>query len=81
MRLTGVDSPYEFSLVPDYVIERIAEKIGDGKMSSIDDFLEDIDRKSIQVCRCIKCGRLYLDEKNWDGDGEEGTYVYERPES
>lgn len=82
MRLTGADSPYEFSLVPEYVIERIAEKIGDGKMPSPEEFLDDIDRESIVVCRCIKCGRLYLDEKSWSdgGNEEEGTYLYERPE-
>ena len=33
VRLTGVNSPYEFSLVPEYTIENIAEKIEQGKMS------------------------------------------------
>lgn len=82
MRLTGANSPYEFSLVPEYSIERIAEKIGQGKLSSSAEFLNDIDREAVVVCRCTKCGRLYLEGKSWeDGkDEEEGYYVYERPE-
>ena len=78
MRLTGVDSPYEFSLIPEYVIEKISEKIEDKKDFSSAEFLDDIDREAVIVYRCTKCRRLYL-EDNPDKPGN--FYLYEKPDA
>jgi len=77
MRFSQGGNPYEYSLVPERTIEKISEKIAAGDLSSSADFLEEIDRESIIVCRCTECGRLYLEENQ----KKPGTYyLYERPE-
>lgn len=73
MNLSVDDNPYEFSLVPEATIGEIGAKIADEKMASAAEFFSDIERASLLVCRCIRCGRIYL------GNTEDSGYsLYER---
>lgn len=59
MRLTGADSPYEFSLIPEAAVVNISDQLESGNVSS-ENFFDEIDKVSRLVYRCTECDRLYV---------------------
>ena len=43
MRLTGADSPYEFSLIPEAAVVNISDQLESGNVSS-ENFFDEIDK-------------------------------------
>ncbi|MBC3437231.1 hypothetical protein HU735_17585 [Pseudomonas sp. BW16M2] len=61
MNLSQGWSDHEMTLMPESVIERVAERLEVGPMSS-EQFYEAIEVTAMTVYRCPQCKRLYLEE-------------------
>lgn len=61
------------TLMPESVIERVAERLDVGSMSS-EEFYEAIEVTAMTLYRCPRCKRLYLEE----GKNSFTTYAVEQ---
>ena len=62
LNLSNGYSSYELKLIPESVIEELAEKLDSSESLSIDHFYDSIDSMGTTVYRCPNCERLYLEK-------------------
>jgi hypothetical protein len=60
--LVETPAPEELLLVPETAIEEIAEMVEEKKLLDSEAFYDVLDRDSLQVIRCPKCGRMHVQE-------------------
>lgn len=64
MNLSKGAPSFEFALVPESRIEKIAEKLDEPKRLGSDAFFELVDEVKTTVYRCPSCGRIHVDGGN-----------------
>ena len=74
MNLSITPANYEFALVPETLIEKVAEKLDDSQKITGQMFFELIDEVRITIYCCPSCGRFHINE----GGGKFGAFVREQ---
>lgn len=64
MNLSNGTPSFEFALVPESFIEKIAEKLDDDENLNGDAFYGLVDEVKSTVYRCSSCGRIHVDGGN-----------------